>query len=26
MRNDPDATDVRVHVTRGGLCGRPKLP
>jgi hypothetical protein len=26
MKNDPGATDVHVHVTRGGPCGRPKLP
>ena len=26
LKNDPSATDVHVHVTRGGPCGRPKLP
>jgi endoglycosylceramidase len=26
LRNHPWAHDVRVHVTRGGPCGRPKLP
>jgi endoglycosylceramidase len=26
LKNDPSATDVHVHVTRDGPCGRPKLP
>jgi len=26
LRNDPSATDVHVHVTRGGPCGLPKVP
>jgi endoglycosylceramidase len=26
LKNDPGATDVHVHVVRGGPCGRPKLP
>jgi endoglycosylceramidase len=26
LHNQPSATDVHVHVTRGGPCGRPKTP
>jgi endoglycosylceramidase len=26
LRNDPSATSVHVHVTRGGPCARPRLP
>ena len=26
MKNQPGATEVHVHVTRGGPCARPKLP
>ena len=26
LRNDPNATNVTVHVTRGGPCAKPKVP